>query len=413
MAYVQKRLALASIKKRDGEHYGRRYVTYEAYLGTNPDTHKPVRISRASRVATERAVNEFYDMVDFGGQDAARLTRFQAADALNAVKELTAAGSDATLTICVRAYLKRGGVVNTNITLGEAYKKYFEEKKHQSAPHANTVRTRVGRWVDVFGASRKLAEVSAPEVAADLETRLYDPANPKTVTTYNGNLEYIISFMNWCTYPEQAYLAANPLKGMREKTRVWTPPEFVRAANVKRLFDTLAATPDAPANKSASNDLAYAILSFFCGMRPSEIERASEGPEAVAIDIPHRNIRVLKCKGHTKGVQPRSFTIPQQALAWMLYFGTRGVSFMDAIAVRNKQFRVHICALADKLGFKMPSDAGRHTFCTMYDAVHHDPVRLRAIVGNDEKVRANHYNGLTFEDEGREYFKILPPVCEQ
>ena len=408
MAYLPKRAALGSIKVRKNNHYGRTYEVYEAYLGVNPNTKKPVRLTRTSRPALERAIREFYEVLDFGGEDAANLSKFQTADALNAMRELAAAGMDATLTMCARAFIRHGGVARSGVTVGEAYKKYQEEKSHQSPLHADTVRTRVGRWVTVFGPTRPLSDIQAPEVAKDLDARLFDPARPATATTYNNHLDYIKSFLNWCTYPEQAYLSVNPLKGMRSKTKAWTPPEYMKAEDVRRLFAALAATKDTPRNKMASSDLAYAILSFFCGVRPSEIERVADGPSAVAIDLAHKNIRVLKCKGNTRGVQPRSFTIPPQAMAWIESFATRDMTFMEAITMRNKKFREHIKMHAAQLGIKVPYDAGRHTFCTMYDAVHHNPMALTGIVGNDERVRANHYNGLTHEDEGRDFFSILP-----
>ena len=115
-----------------------------------------------------------------------------------------------------------------------------------------------------------------------------------------------------------------------------------------------------------------------------------------------------KCKGSTRGVKPRAFTIPNQALAWMQSMP----DFVEAARTRNKNFRDHIVDAAKSAGIgELPINAGRHTFCTMFEAAHHDSNALSAIVGNTEDVRDHHYNGVAKPQEGRDYFDILPSGC--
>ena len=292
-------------------------------------------------------------------------------------------------------------------TIKAAYEAYLAAQQGKSEAHQQAVKSRVGKFVLSFGGDRLLTDVTPKDATADLERRTYDPADPKTKTSYNGHLGYVKTFMEWCAAPEQAFIKENPIACMKPKVKEWRAPEYMSAADAERLFRALEAhKADAPA------DLADAILSFFCGMRQAEIARVREGDDAVRISLENRNIRVIKCKGALKGIKPRSFTIPDVALAWM-----RSFDFKAAVKQPNDRFRQHLCAIAKEAGVKLPGNAGRHTFITMHSAAFHDQNLLTSIAGNSPDVRANNYDGLTFEDEGKAYFAIMPknfsdPSCK-
>jgi integrase len=177
----------------------------------------------------------------------------------------------------------------------------------------------------------------------------------------------------------------------------------MKAEDVEKLFNILW---ERRADTMWAADLAYAILSFFCGMRQSEIERIRLGESAVKISLDEKFIRVGLPKGVSKGIRPRTFTIPEQALAWM-----RAFDFASIVMRKNTRFRRHLTWAADDAKIKMPKNAGRHTFITMFEAVHHNESALTAIVGNTDDVRAKSYNGVELRSEGEAYFKILPPVA--
>ena len=138
-------------------------------------------------------------------------------------------------------------------------------------------------------------------------------------------------------------------------------------------------------------------------MRQIEIERVREGDSSVRISLEDCFIRVIKCKGSLRGVRPRAFRIPEQAEAWM-----RSFDFLAAVKTPNVRFRAHMNEYAKTAGVTLPKNAGRHTFITMYEAVHHDANALSAIVGNTEGVRSRSYNGVELEREGKAYFAIMP-----
>ncbi len=399
MSILDKKTTLHSVKCRDircGDNY---YQIYEVYLGIHPYTKKPVRLAARSREKLRHKIEDFYKQLTFGGEMSVLLTTYQSVDAKNAIDMLAKAGLNIPLSECVRRVLESSdGIAQCTTTLAAAYERYLNAQTGKSDDHLKAVRSRVGKFVETFGAERLLSDVTPKAVSANLEGRLYNASDSKTKTTFNNHLGYVKTFMQWCAAPEQALIRESPIAGMRLKTKEWTDPEYMKPADVEKLFRVLEAhKADAP------QDLADAILSFFCGVRQCEIERVRDGESAVRISLEQRNVRIVKCKGSLKGVKPRSFTIPEQALAWMKSF-----DFMAASQVSNKKFREHLNAYAKEAKVELPKNAGRHTFITMHAAAYHDQNLLTSIVGNSPDVRGRNYDGLTFEDEGKAYFDIMP-----
>ena len=403
MSYLAKQTVIDRIKTRKIRHGDEHYTIFEAYLGTNSYTKKPVRKTAKTLEKLKKIIGDFYKRLNTGGDTAVLLTPFQSVDARNALDMLAKANMDISLAECVRRVIEnKDEAPACEVKLSEAYEKYEQAQAGKSEGHQNAVKARVGKWLDVFGRDRLVSDVTAQEVSKDLESRLYDPAKPKTKTTFNNHLGYIKTFMEWCAAPEQGYIKGSPLSSMKLKTKEWRAPEYLTCENTRRLFERL----EASAAESPS-DLADAILSFFCGMRQEEIGRVREGEEAVRISIEKRNIRIIKVKGHLRGIKPRSFTIPAQALAWMQSF-----DFMAAIMQPNRKFRDHLVRHAKALKISLPENVGRHTFITMHAAAYHDQAMLSSIAGNTEDVRSRNYDGLTDEEEGRAYFEtILPKVA--
>lgn len=401
MSYLSKKEVVNNVKSRSvTKHNGENYTIYETYFGTDPYSKKPIRKASMNRTSLLRSIDDFFRKLSTGGDTAVLLTAYQSMDALNAIDLLTKNNLDISLTECVRRVLEHNSKDTTiSIALGEAYANYLIFQKDKSEVQQKAVKMRVGKWVEIFGGDRMLSDITPQELSRDLESRVYNDKDTKTKTTYNNHLSYIKTFLNWCVAPEQGYIKENPIASMKMKVKEWKDPEYLKAKDAKALFAVLEKHKyDAPA------DLAYAILSFFCGMRQDEIKRVRLGEDAVRISLEHRNIRVVKCKGASKGVKPRSFTIPDTAFAWMQSF-----DFMSAVKMKNNKFRQHLLKRAAEAGIeKLPENVGRHTFITMHAAAYHDQNLLTSIAGNTDDVRRDHYDGLTFENEGKAYFEILP-----
>ena len=404
MSYLPKNIVAKKIKKirrRSKTASGGFVDGYEAYFGVDPVTHSPKRIFRTTLEDLKREIRDFYMRMSSGGEMAARLTVEQAIDAQNALRALSAAGADISLTDAVGAFLEGRGreCAQPSETVASAFRKYLDSMCDKSPPYQKDIRLRVGGWVQTFGGERPLSAVSAPEVKRYLMDRFYRKGDIGSWVTYNGYLGNIKSFVAWCASVEQGMIPSSPLAGMKKLEIPYRQPAYMKAADVKKVFMQLW-----DGRNENPTDLAHMVLSFFCGMRQSEIERARDGESAVKISLDERFIRIGLPKGATKGVRPRTFAIPEQALAWM-----RAFDFMDAVARPAPKLREKMTAFCRGLGIKFPKNAGRHTFITMFEATHHDANALSAIVGNTEDVRAKSYNGVELKREGEAYFKILPP----
>ena len=407
MSYRSKRDVLASVKERRHERNGEYYTIFEAYLGRDNLSKKQIRLSSKSLPDLKKEIADFYAALDSGGAVAVTFNPYEAADARQALDLLAANKITLSLTECVRRVVSGQYGEKPDecrVTVREAWAKYQDSIAGKSELYVKTITSRVGRWVVRFGLDRKMSEVTAVEVKQDLMENVYKKDCVGSWTTYNKVLGDIKTFVHWCASIEQQIISSDPLQGMKKMDVPWRDPEYMKAALVEKLFAALwEHRQDAP------EDLAYAILFFMCGMRMAEIERVKEGKTAVIINLKERFIRVIKCKGSTRGIRPRTFKIPDQAFAWMSAF-----DFETAIMIPNDAFRKHMMARAKEIGLNdLPKNAGRHTFITMFEAVHHDASALSAIVGNTEDIRAKAYNGVELEDEGRKFFAILPPQASE
>jgi len=400
MSYRPKKEVLATIGKRTRIRNGVESVMFDAYLGYDPYSKKQKRIQCADEAELRAQVERFYIEHRTGGDAAARLKPHEALDAREALDLLSVAGECISLAETVRRYL--GGSTASKradaVTFETALTKFLDSQLGKTAVYLKGLRSHIGSFMDDFGPQRPISDVTAADVTASLRKRILDEKDQKTWKTYNNHLGDIKTFFNWCTKSEQGYIGKSPIEDVKKLIIAWKDPAYVKAEDIGKLFTAIAAGVE-----ERREDLADAILSFFCGMRQDEIKRVREGKEAVNVDVANGFIRVVKCKGSTKGIRPRAFNIPEPALTWM-----RAFDFSAAVMKPNNQFRRHLVKYAAEAKVTIPENAGRHTFITMHAAAYHDQPLLTSIVGNTEGVRANSYDGVEIEANGKAYFSITP-----
>ena len=414
MAYLPKCIVKDNIKERTRKgRDGKSHTDFEAYLGVDPFSHRPVRITRADMDDLMAALKDFYQRHQVGGDAAVRLTALQAIDAKYAYDCLANAGmKGVSLGEAVNAYIGGLAVAKANCerTVQEVYVEYIEKKyggfprkkfngscycrdpEDVNADRDNAI-AKVGKWAETFGA-RKLATVTAKDVADYLEEN-YGKRKPKT---YNSHLLYLKVFFNWCCKDEREYLVKSPIRSLADKPEPWEEPEYMKPEDVEKLFRLLEAhKADRP------EYLAYAIVNFFCGCRAIEVRRMASDPDAAKIDIENATVRLAKGKGFQQGKKPRAFTIHPTALAWMKSFG-----FADALKKVTEDTQKEIYELARANGVPMFQNCGRHTFITYHVAAYGDPAKTTAMVGTSDKMRAENYCGLATKKDGEAYFAVMP-----
>lgn len=402
--YRTKRAVIDGIKTRIRQRNGVDTTLYDAYLGYDPFSGKQKRLSSASLDDLKAQIDDFYAKYKVGGDAAVRLKAAEAQDAREALDLLAQNKTGLSLAEVVRRFLQGAGAAPAASPkkISEAIAQFIESRAGKSADYVRTLASRLGAWAADFGADRNLGEVEVKGFVAALKERLYDKDDQKTWKTYNNHLGDLKTFFGWCADQEQGFLQASPIASVKKIVIPWHEPDYVRAEDIAKLFAVLVRHRD-----EHPEDLADAILSFFCGMRQCEIERIRLGGDAVKVNTEEMFIRVIQGKGFTSGKRPRAFTIPETAQAWI-----RSFDFDAAIRVKDKRFRRHLVRYAAEAKITLPENAGRHTFITMFAAAYHDQKLLESIVGNTEGVRANSYDGVESERNGKAYFAITPEAVQ-
>ena len=395
MSYRQKKEVEASIKRREHMVKGKKYVCFEAYFGTDPFDKKPKRITKGTEEELKKAIKDFYLRLQTGGDAAARLTAMQALDAKNALDELAAAGEDISLTEAVRAFL--GGAMRVSCnendkTIGEAWEEFYNAKP--DGEDKRTHRYTTGKFVQAYGADRRLSLVTAKEVV-DYLTSNYGKHKPKT---YNSHLLSIKTFFNWCAKDERKFIPVSPIKTVKFKEEPWEEPQYMKVEDVERLFRLLESEKE-----RHPEYLAQAIVGFFCGTRAVEIRRMAMVEGAAKIHLDDETVRIAMGKGFQRGKMPRAFHIEPTAMAWIKSF-----NFLDALKKVNKKTVTEIYKLARKNDIPVFQNCVRHTFITYHVAAFGDPAKTQAIVGTSAKYRAENYCALASKGAGEAYFKIWP-----
>lgn len=385
----RKNEVLRNLKLVHTEKGGRAYDTWQAYLGTDAAA-RPVRITRSTREELLAAVNEYFANAK-GVAPAAGgiLNPEQAYDARAAISILNDAHIKATLVEAVREYVAAHTRRASTVALGDAYAEYLASFRAEQEAHLHSIRSYVGKWVVAFGPRRKLADVTAPEVAKYVGKFTADK-------THNNALGLIKSFLNWCCKSERGYLDKNPVADMEMRKLAYKEPEYARVEDVARVFAELEKAGDRDA-------IAYGALAYFCGIRFEEICRLSKRAEQ-DIRIAEDTIRIAKPKGWLQGMTPRVIHIPANAKEWLLV-GNHGQTLgLHNVEIIRKRFR----DTAVGLGIDLPENAGRHSFITYHIAAFAQPETTAGLAGNSVHMIVNHYMGLATKSQGEAYFAIRP-----
>lgn len=373
-------------------------VTFEVSFGRN-QLGKKMRKCFGSLAEAKKAVEEFFRLQRQQGEVALNVLRpAQVYDAAEAIQVLSEAGVRLSLREVANAYLdalqsKRKPI--TARTLGEAYDEYLAAMSNKSTAHTNAIGTRVGAWVEATGRDRQLASIRQEDVVPYLELK-----KKASLKTYNNVLSYLKMFFKWCADGGRCYLQESPLDHVSVEAIPYREPEYLRVNDVRAIVSAMETHPH------ASFLLSYAALNFFCGIRNDEIGRLAEFPADILLQ--DNTVRISRVKGWTLGRMPRAFSIPDNAGEFLkLHYKPDTLSHYKRPQV---MFRRMLNEIGQKLGIRIPENAGRHSFITYHVAAFGDPGKTEGIAGTSRKMRCSHYMGLTSKADGEAYFNIRPTV---
>ena len=234
---------------------------------------------------------------------------------------------------------------------------------------------------------------------AHVETLLGPCVHPGT---YNSLRRSARAFFRWCV--KRRLLRVSPAAGVEARHEPRHEPRFYDAPRVRRIFE-IASSPDTEPGIGV-----FLTLGFFCGMRTSEILRATAGD----VDLSAGTVRVPIPKGYRLGVPPRLIEAQPNAVAWLRRFLPSGLPEEAPIAASRRAFgewkRRHLDLEGLGWGQGEFRNVMRHTACTMHMAAFRNLAETQLMLGHSRGsgVTVRHYLGLATREEGLAYWNILP-----
>lgn len=331
------------------------------------------------------------------GVSATALSSTQYAIANNAFQMLSSAGKcDSDLIEAVSVYLKQCEAVFNSIPLGQAFDAYLKTfDAYGQALHVRTIRGRISPFVHSLGRDIIVANISESDIKDyfdDLETKC-------ATKTYNNALSYIKTFFNWCM--EQRYIQETPVV-LKCKTIAYEDPVFIRVEDLEAILETLESN-----TMIEECDRHFLInfitLSFFCGLRSSEIFKLP--PEAVHPEDERPFVRVSTTKGAARGIKGRIVDLEPNAALWLKKYP------YNKRFDENKMYKIR--ARLRNLGTDVfealfVKNVARHSYITYHTAKYRDYARTEAYVGTSASMRCRHYQGLATTAAGEAYFSLYP-----
>lgn len=269
------------------------------------------------------------------------------------------------------------------ITVADAKPMFIASRKSANRRErtVSTLDDRLELLVNAHG-QMKVSEIQ-PEHLTPL---IHRPGlSPRTSINWRANLS---AFFNWCV--DGGYCAKNPVEKIATIEGDDSEPEIFDVATVGKL---LAAAEKYKKGKMVP----YFALGFFCGIRPTELERL----DWTAIDLKQRIIR-LEGKVAKKR-QRRIVEISKNAAAWLKKPADKKTPIVgknwrrDFEAVR-KLARVE----------EWPHDVLRHAAISHKLAETGDENKTAIWAGNSPGVIHSHYKGLVTQKETKAFWAIKP-----
>lgn len=332
------------------------------------------------------------------GQLAGILSSGQYALAVDAFKKLLGAGlKDAALSEAVDLLITRNGLIHEHLSIEEAVKRYVAHFADNQA-YKKTVDGWLGKFASFFGPEQPVTSLGQDEIVEFFEA--VDRAGYAS-KTYNNILIAVKAFGNWCV--SKHYMAENPADNVNPHCIAYKDPSFVPVEKLRTAFANLEADTSTFSEESKQWLIGFMALSFFCGIRTSEIMRLSE--DAIHPEDERPYVRISTTKGAAKGIKGRIVDLEPNAAAWLKKYPFPGGKSMSGLAYLRKQaIEGPLAEVAEAFS----KNVGRHSYITYHTAKYRDYARTEAYVGTSSSMRTRHYQGLATTAEGEAYFHIFP-----
>ncbi len=262
-----------------------------------------------------------------------------------------------------------------------------------------------------FGAFR-LTELTPARLLEWLERYESAPgviASPQTRANLRTKLSQFLGFAKL-----QGWLDSNPLEDVKLARPPKAPVSILEIKQAGRLLQLADQSPE------RAYVLPYLAICLFAGLRPSEAERLTWQ------DI-HFTTGDIHVRGETSKVKEERFVpMEKNLIEWLETCPHRHPG--SIIGKSHQKFRMAWEEVRRLAGYRLgkepqqgwptlaqdwPADVLRHTFGSMWLAVHKSRAELAERMGNSEAIIKAHYRRAIREEMAQAFWKIVPKASEQ
>ena len=255
----------------------------------------------------------------------------------------------------------------------------------------STCKSQVNDFRDYIGAETQVATIT-PEMIESWIDAGGIRGNEWKATTKRASLARVRGFFAWCIRKD--YVSSNPalkLEGFivhDHEPVILKLDQVVQFLEVTKKHDPALLTP--------------ASLNLFCGIRPSEVRRMTQGNISLAD-------REIELKGRQTKTRDRRFVdISDNGIEWLKLGGKM------PLANLNHRWHALIIEAKAALGFeKWPHDCLRHSFCSYYLAAHENAAKTALQAGHTETILFKHYRKLVKKEQAEKFWNIFPEKTEK
>lgn len=358
------------------------------------------RITRSFKTIQEanEFIKAFKRQREKYGNIADRLSPMQYNLAVKAFDLLTEAKMDEIELIeAVQSHIKRNTALDGIVTIADAVNEYIGTFSKDQVRHIATAQNKLKPFANEVGKRIKfIAFVKETDIKGYVD---HLEAKGYSVRSRNGFVNYAKTFFNWCL--KQKYVTSNPVTVLPEKI-VYEDPEFISVKNLEAVLRALESDTALP-QRHRRVLINFYTLSFFCGIRSSEIHRIE--PSAVHPEDSTPYIRISTTKGATKGIKGRVVDMEANVVKWLEKYPMEE-RLTETLVKRARESAYEGCL--KPLKDVLTHNVGRHSYITYHVAKYRDYGRTEAYCGTSSGMRCKHYQGLAPTADGIAYFDLKP-----
>jgi integrase len=298
-------------------------------------------------------------------------------------------------------------------TITEALKAWTDDydKKDRARATVREIKSMAGIFGSAFPEAR-LSELTPGKLTQWLERYESAPgvlASPQTRANLRTKLSQFLGYAKL-----QGWIESNPVELVKLDHPPRSPVTILEVAQGERLLRL------GDASEERAIVLPYLAVCLLAGLRPSEAERLAWR------DI-HFATGDIHVRGETSKVKEERF-VPMEAnlLAWLESCPHRHPG--PIIGKSHQKFRMAWEEVRRLAGYRIgqepdkgwstesqewPSDVLRHTYGSMWLAIHKSRSELAERMGNSEAIIKTHYRRAIREDVAKAFWNILPAGSAQ